>query len=78
MKAFPDARIPSRTAVYKIYLKFNTKGTVLNCNSKASPGTTHSGRKKNKRKKNKLKQQKVNGKVAKVVTAKKSLKRKGK
>jgi len=41
---FPVARIPSKNQVRNIWKKQMTKGTINNCNTKASPGVTHSGR----------------------------------
>ena len=41
---FPTARTPSTNTLKRIWQKQVDLGTVLNCNSKASPGNTHSGR----------------------------------
>ena len=35
---FPEARIPAHSTVRKIYSKQMRNGTVVNCNSKSSPG----------------------------------------
>ena len=41
---FPGARVPDPTTIRRLCRKQLAKGTVNNCNSKASPGPTHSGR----------------------------------
>ena len=41
---FPGARTPSKNTLKNIWRKQLDKGTVNNCNSKSSPGDTHSGR----------------------------------
>ena len=41
---FPGARVPDPTTICRLCRKQLAKGTVNNCNSKASPGPTHSGR----------------------------------
>ena len=43
-RKFPGARIPGKNIIIKIWKKQMTKGTVNNCNSKTSPGDSHSGR----------------------------------
>ena len=43
---FPNARRPSTNHLQNIWSKQIMKGTVLNCNSKSSPGITHSGRRR--------------------------------
>ena len=40
---FPGARKPGKNAIRDMWLKQMFLGTVNNCNSKASPGDTHSG-----------------------------------
>ena len=39
----PQSRVPSKQAVRDIVKKFDTTSTVLNQNSKKSPGNTYSG-----------------------------------
>ena len=46
---FPDARQPNRHTCIRIWKKQMSKGTVLNCNSKSSPGASHSGRSRTRR-----------------------------
>ena len=41
---FPGARQPAKSTVRRLCNKQLSLGTVNNCNSKASPGPTHSGR----------------------------------
>ena len=41
---FPGARQPAESTVRRLCQKQLAKGTVNNCNSKSSPGPTHSGR----------------------------------
>ena len=41
---FPGARTPGSNQMKRIWEKQMLLGTVNNCNSKASPGATHSGR----------------------------------
>ena len=41
---FPGVKIPDATTIRRVYKKFDRHGTVLNLNSAASPGLTHSGR----------------------------------
>ena len=41
---FPGSQIPDQTTVRRLYKKQVKKGTVNNCNSKSSPGDSHSGR----------------------------------
>ena len=40
---FPGARVPGKDQMRRIWVKQMGKGTVNNCNSKSSPGDTHSG-----------------------------------
>ena len=40
---FPGARRPDQTTVRRLYKKQLKNGTVNNCNSKSSPGESHSG-----------------------------------
>ena len=44
--AFPNSTVPGRHTVRRIWAKQKKKFTVLNCNSRKSPGATHSGRRK--------------------------------
>lgn len=44
--AFPGARIPVKRSIRLMYNKLKRNCTVLNCNSKASPGLTYSGSKR--------------------------------
>ena len=46
---FPGARQPGKDQMRRIWLKQMQKGTVNNCNSKTSPGDTHSGRPRTQR-----------------------------
>ena len=41
---FPGTRAPSKNTITYMWEKQMELGTVLNCNSKTSPGDTHSGR----------------------------------
>ena len=41
---FPGVRVPGKNIMAKILKKQMEKGTVNNCNSKTSPGDSHSGR----------------------------------
>ena len=41
---FPGVRVPGKNAIKEMWEKQIRLGTVLNCNSKSSPGDTHSGR----------------------------------
>ena len=41
---FPGSRTPSKQAVRNMWRKQNELGTVNNCNSKVSPGDSHSGK----------------------------------
>ena len=41
---FPTARVPGKNTLQQIWEKQMNHGTVLNCNSKTSPGQTCSGR----------------------------------
>ena len=41
---FPGVRIPDKKTVRNLYNKQVKNGTVNNCNSKSSPGDSHSGR----------------------------------
>ena len=46
---FPGSRLPSTNQIKNIWEKQMEKGTVLNCNSKSSPGDTYSGRRRSVR-----------------------------
>ena len=46
---FPGARVPGKDQMRRIWVKQKGKGTVNNCNSKSSPGDTHSGRPRTQR-----------------------------
>ena len=43
---FAQSRVPSKQAVREIVKKFDTTSTILNLNSKKSPGKTYSGQPK--------------------------------
>ena len=43
---FPGVRVPSKSALLKMVAKFDKLFTVHNCNSKSSPGESHSGHRK--------------------------------
>ena len=41
---FPGVRAPGKNAIKEMWEKQIRLGTILNCNSKSSPGNTYSGR----------------------------------
>ena len=49
MIKFPNARRPGKNYLTKVFKKQIDHGTVLNLNSKASPGPSHSGRSRSRR-----------------------------
>ena len=44
MANWPNARRPCKDTIRRIYKKQEANGTILNLNSKTSPGPSHSGR----------------------------------